>query len=674
MSKAGRLARASRQSPSVEPLGDRLNAASVRGAEPMAATSPSTTVSGTPPVAGTTPSTGGGAAATEPLLTRLSAHLTDATVVVCGLVFVVLVADILYEIVGREYLGGAPEWTGDVADYALVWLALLGGSVAVGERSEPSIKVLVERASNRLRQLYDGVADGLALFIYSYLLIYGWQLMSFIAGTKSEAGIATGYVAAAVPIAGGVMLFHKLTQLAAERGLIRNTLGAGVVALGYLAIRTHALGNIAQAWVYLPLIVLLVVGLLSGTPIAEALLASAALTFGLTNLFSSEVSFTQQVYSGLNVFTLVAVPLFLLTGIIVAYSLAAPSLYALCKSLLGWLPGGLGVADIGASAIFADISGSAVADTVAMTETFFPELTADGYPAEFSAGMQAAAGTLGLLFPPSISMLLFASVATVSVGALFSALVVPGLLVTISFAVVCMLVAKRRGYGSRTPFSGKSTLKATWRALPALGTLAIVLGGIFGGVFTATEAGAVAAAYSALVAALGYRRHDSKMFVAAVRAAIATTGRVGFIISAALVFGWYMIQNNGPQNVVSLISRLHAPVVVTLIIVIVFLVIVSTVLEASTTVLVVVPLLLPLLAELHVNLVHFAVLSQLASAVGLILPPVGLCLFVVSSSVRVPIGAAARAALPFLLALAVDIALVLFIPSLTTELPQLLHL
>jgi C4-dicarboxylate transporter, DctM subunit len=386
------------------------------------------------------------------------------------------------------------------------------------------------------------------------------------------------------------------------------------------------------------------------------------------------VSFTQQVYSGLNVFTLVAVPLFLLTGVIVAYSLAAPTLYGLCKSLLGWLPGGLGVADIGASAIFADISGSAVADTVAMTETFVPELTADGYPAEFSAGMQAAAGTLGLLFPPSISMLLFASVATVSVGALFSALIVPGLLVTISFAVVCVLVAKRRGYGSRTPLDGRQTAKMAWRALPALGTLVIVLGGIFGGVFTATEAGAVAAAYSAIVAALGYRRRDAKLFVPAVRAAVVTTGRVGFIISAALVFGWYLIQNNGPQNVVSLISQMHAPVVVTLIIVIIFLIIVSTVLEASTTVLVVVPLLLPLLAELHVSLVHFAVLSQLASAAGLILPPVGLCLFLGASSVRVPMGAAARAAVPFLLALVVDIALVLFIPSLTTELPQLLHL
>jgi C4-dicarboxylate transporter, DctM subunit len=648
MIRAGRLARASKRSPDAEALG---------GGDPAA-----------------TEGTGEDAAERDPLLTRLSARLVDITVVVCALVFAALVADILYEIVGREWLGGAPEWTGDVADYALVWLALLGGSAAVGTRTEPCIRVLVDRASGQLLHTYEGVADGLAVFIYSYLLIYGWQLMSFIAGTKSEAGIPTGYVAAAVPVAGGVMLFHKLTQLAAEPGLIRDALAAVLVALGYLAVQTHALSSIPQSWVYLPLALLLIVGLMFGTPIAESLLAAAAITFGLTNMFSSEVSFTQQVYSGLDVFTLVAVPLFLLTGVIVAYSLAAPSLYKLCKSLLGWLPGGLGVADIGASAIFADISGSAVADTAAMTETFFPELTADGYPPGFAAGMQAAAGTLGLLFPPSISMLLFASVATVSVGALFSALVIPGLLVTVSFAVVCVLIAKRRGYGSRAPFRGKTAARSLWVALPALGTLAIVLGGIFGGVFTATEAGAVAAAYSAVIAALGYRRSDAKMFVPAVRAAVATTGRVGFIISAALVFGWYLIQNNGPQDVVNLIAQMHAPVLVTLVIVILFLVIVSTVLEASTTVLVVVPLLLPLLAQLNVNLVHFAVLSQLASAVGLILPPVGLCLFVVSSSVRVPIGAAAKAALPFVFALAVDIALVLLIPSLTTELPQLLHL
>lgn len=610
----------------------------------------------------------------EPWPTRLSGYLTSVTIAVCGLVFVALVADVLYEIIGREYLGGAPEWTGDVADYALVWLALLGGSVAVGDQSEPSIRFLADRVRGPVRQGCDGVAAGLTVFIYSYLLVYGWQLMSFIAGTKSEAGIPTGYVAAAVPVAGGVMLFHKLTQLAAKPELLRTVVGAVLVALGYLAIHTHAMGGITQGWSYLPLVLLLVAGLLTGTPIAEALLASAALTFGLTSMFSSEVSFTQQVYSGLNVFTLVAVPLFLLTGVIVGHSLAAPSLYRLCKSFLAWLPGGLGVADVGASAIFADISGSAVADTAAMTETFVPELTADGYPAEFAAGMQAAAGTLGLLFPPSISMLLFASVAAVSVGALFSALIVPGVLVTVSFALVCMVVAKRRGYGSRVPFSGRAAGLATWRALPALGMLVIVLGGIFGGVFTATEAGAVAAAYSAIVAAIGYRKRGEKVFMPTLRAAVATTGRVGFIISAALVFGWFLIQDNGPQNVVNLISQMHAPVDVTLIIVIVFLIIVSTVLEASTTILVVVPLLLPLLASLNVNLVHFAVLSQLASAVGLILPPVGLCLFVVSSSARVPIGKAARAALPFVLALALDIVLVLFIPSLTTALPQLLHL
>lgn len=611
----------------------------------------------------------------------LSKRLTALTICLCVLALAGLVGVVLYEIIGREFLAGARPWTNDVSDYLFIWLVFLGGSVAVADRSEPSIGVVIDRLPERVRRACVGAADGVSVFVFSYLLIYGWKLTAFLAPTMTQSGFSFALVAAAVPVGAGLMLFHKLVHLSGTLARLQARQGAlflfpcaAVVAAGFIAVGEHSLGNVSQGSVYLPLLAILIAALALGTPIGEALLGAAAITYGLTDALSSGLALTQQVYSELDVFTFVAIPLFLLTGVIIAHSAAAPRLSEFCKSLVGWVPGGLAVADIAASAIFADISGSAVADTVALTHTFVPELVADGYPLEFAGGMQAAAGTLGILYPPSISMLLFASVTSTSVGALFAALVVPAVLVTVSFSVVCIVIAKRRGYGSRGAFRPRSAGIALWRAVPAIATLAIVLGGLFEGIFTATEAGAVAATYSLLIAGLGYRERGKRTFAPAAKTAVSTIGRVGFIISAALVFGWYLVQNNGPQRLIGAITGLHASVDVTLLVLTLFLIVISTVAESSTTILVVVPLLLPSLAIMNVNLLHFGVLLQLAAATGLILPPLGLCLFLVSSAAGVSIMAAGRAAVPFVITLGVNIALVLFLPQLTTTLPRLLNL
>lgn len=631
------------------------------------------------------PDTDSGAQSGESKLVRglvaLSKVLGAITVFVGICVFAALVGVVLYEIIGRDFLGGARTWTNDVSDDLFIWLVLLGGSVAVADRSEPSISMIADRMNPAMRRFCAGFSDGVSIFVFAYLLVYGVRLTSFLVPTMTQSGFSAGYVAASVPVCAGLMLLHKLVQLAqglesadTKERATRLVVGALVVGVGFAVVSTHALDTIDQRLVYVPLLAILALSLALGTPIGEALLAAAAVTYGLTDAFSSGLSLTQQVYSGLDVFTFVAIPLFLLTGVIVASTSAAPRLAEFCKALLGWLPGGLAVADIAASAVFADVSGSAVADTVALTQTFVPELVSDGYPIEFAGGMQAAAGTLGILYPPSISMLLFASVTSTSVGALFAALLVPAVIVTLSFTIVCVVLARRRGYGTRSRFQTRSTWRAFWRALPAFATLAIVLGGIFGGVFTATEAGAVAATYSLIVAALGYRERGQRVFIPAARNAVATVGRVGFIIAAALVFGWYLVQNNGPQDLVSAITGPHLPVDLTLLIIILFLILVSTVAESSTTILVIVPLLLPSLAVMNVNLLHFGVLLQLAAATGLILPPLGLCLFLVSAAAGVSVTAAGRAAVPFVITLAVNIVLVLAIPQLTTTLPRLLGL
>ncbi|HEY4280943.1 MAG TPA: TRAP transporter large permease subunit [Conexibacter sp.] len=611
------------------------------------------------------------------LLARVGSATRVARVVtlaLTGAAMVALVLVVLYEIVGRELLsGGAAPWTNEISTYLLVWIVFLGAGLAVTDRSEPAVELFVSRLPRRVAREVNDVADAVSVFLFVYLLVYGIQLINLVGSEHSPAsGISLAWVVAAVPVGAALMLFFKLSLLLSRLRLRPLLLAAAAVALG-LFVAGHSF-QLSEGWFYIATLGILALCLLVGVPIGESMLAGAVLGLGLTSPFTANVAYVQGLVSGLENFTFVAIPLFLLTGALVAHTGAATRLASFSRSLVGWLPGGLAVADVGASAVFADISGSAVADTVALSSSMIPELEREGYPREFAAGLQASAGTLGVLFPPSISTLIYASVASVSVGAMFAALLIPGLLVAFSFAVTASLLCWRKGWGVRTGFSVKTVGTSGMSAAPALFTVVVVLGGIFSGLFTATEAGAVAVTYIMVAGVLGYRTGGQRFALDALVDAVRNTGRVGFIIGAALAFGEAMVANSGPQDLVNAIGGISSNPTVVMLLLLAGLVFVSTVLEPSTTPLVVVPVLLPLLNSVGVDLIKFGVLMQIDAAMALLLPPIGLCLFLVSSTVNVTVEQTAKWAAPFIFALFVDLLLVLFIGPLTGWLPTVLTL
>ncbi len=579
---------------------------------------------------------------------------------------------VLYGIVSRELLpGGQPVWTNEISNYLFIWCTFIGASISVRDHAEPSVAFVVDRLGARSATIVRQVVDGFALFAFVYLAYYGVAITQHVEGQISPAsGLPVTFVAAAVPCGGALMAAFKASEIVRRRSLPAVAVAVAVVTGGMLVVAIHGLLSGAA---FFPLAIGgLLVLLALGLPIGESLLVTGILAWSLTSGFASNLSYVQSLFEGLNDFTFVAIPLFLLTGALVAHTGAARKLTRFSRSVVGWLPGGLPVADVAASAVFADISGSAVADTVALSSGIVPEMVEEGYPLPFAAGLQASAGTLGVLFPPSISTLIYASVANVSVSRMFAALLLPGLLVAATFAVAASVLAWRHGWGRRQRFDPRHLVRTGWSATPALAVIAIVLGGIFSGIFTATEAGAVAAFYVGAVGLAESRRRVGTMAKAAVADAVRYTGRVCFIIGAALAFGGVLVLKNGPQQLVTALGGIGHDRIVVLVILLAGLVVVNSVLEPSTTPLVVVPILIPLLATYGESLVHFGVMLQLDAAIALLLPPLGLCLFLVASVAKVRMESAARWALPFIGVLVVDLGIVLFVPGFTTWLPNLM--
>jgi C4-dicarboxylate transporter, DctM subunit len=422
--------------------------------------------------------------------------------------------------------------------------------------------------------------------------------------------------------------------------------------------------------VWLPIIVALAL-LLLGVPVSVALGVGAALA--LAESHTSLVIVGQQLFNGLNSTVLLAIPFYMYTGAVMERSGLADRLIDLAKALVGSFRGGLGMVDVVASMFFADISGSATADTAAIGSVMVPGLKKAGYSAPYSAALQSASGSLGLLFPPSISQIVYAYVAQISPAKLFAASLIPGIMVAFSFMVVNYLAALRFNYPRGDRFSfvqlGRALRGAAWALLAPV----LILGGIFSGIVTPTEAGVVAGLYVTLVGFLVYRSLTLRSMGAVLAKTVRNTARVMFLLGSALILGLYLIREQVPQAVAAHLGGVaHSPLVLLLLINVILL-FAHTVLETIASIIVIVPVLLPLFGVAGVDLVYFGIILLVNSAIGINFPPVGFCLYIGASIAEVPLEAAARAILPFLAMLVVDLILVTLLPNLSLWLPSVIH-
>lgn len=418
------------------------------------------------------------------------------------------------------------------------------------------------------------------------------------------------------------------------------------------------------------LLALFVALLVVGVPIAIAMIAASSVV-----IFQEGIPLTivaQRVFAGLQSFPLLAVPLFTLAGSLMNECGISERLFAFTRALVGHIRGGLAQTAVIGNVFLAGISGSSVADTAATTRVLVPQLERNGYSRAFGAALASCAGTLGPIIPPSILMVLYAWQANVSLGALFMAGVIPGLVIAASLATVIAILSRIRKYPTSGAFSG-SVLWTSFRdAIWALMMPVIILVGFRLGAVTATEIAGIAALYSALVGMFVYRTLSWKQVPAILRTTARETGVILIIAGAAAPFSWILGIEQAPQAIVAAVQAVTTEPWMVLLILNVALLIAGMFMETIAIMVILVPILIPLLAAMHVDLVHFGVVLLVNLVIGQLTPPVGVLLFVSMTIAKVSLNALLRELWPFLIGLVVALALITYLPGLSLTLPKLL--
>jgi tripartite ATP-independent transporter DctM subunit len=383
----------------------------------------------------------------------------------------------------------------------------------------------------------------------------------------------------------------------------------------------------------------------------------------------------QRLLSGLNSFPLLAVPLFIMTGFLANASGIADRLFNFLLGIFGRVRGSLGYVNVTSSLAFSWMSGAAIADAAGLGSVLVPAMRKRGYEEGFALGLTGASALIGPIMPPSIPAIIYAVTAGVSVGALFFAGVIPALVLAAVLCVHVFLYSRRGGVPvAAEPAVDRAALcRLTLRALPVLFTPVIILGGILGGVFTPTEAAAAAVTY-VLVLSAAYRSLSwAALYQVSLRTA-ATAGSILLIVSAATLFGWIIAREQGPQMAATAILRVTSDPVIFLILVNVGLLVTGMLLEPVAALLITVPVLLPVSAQFGVDPLHLGIVMILNLVIGLLTPPVGLVLYVLSSVTGSPFRTVVRGSLPFLVPLVATLVLVTFWPALSLALPRWLGL
>jgi len=379
-----------------------------------------------------------------------------------------------------------------------------------------------------------------------------------------------------------------------------------------------------------------------------------------------------KLFSGLDNFGIMAIPFFILAGTFLTRGGVARRMIAFTTSLVGHLPGGLGLAGIAACAMFAAISGSSVATVVAIGSIMIPAMVDYGYPRRFAVGVISTSGSLGILVPPSIILVLYGVSTNTSIGALFMAGIVPGIILALMLAVVTFLVASRNGYPRMKRASAGAQFKAFLDSFWGLLLIGIVLGGIYGGIFTPTEAAAVAAVYAFVITVFVYKELRLVDVPKVLLQAASMSSMLLYIITNAVLFSFLMTHEQIPQAMAAWIVDKNFSIWMFLLVVNVILLMAGNVMDPSSIVLIMAPILHPLATKLGINPVHLGVLMIVNTEVGLCHPPVGLNLYIASSIAKMGIGEVTIAVLPWLCAMLVFLGLITYVPEISLWLPKLL--
>ncbi|ALC86389.1 C4-dicarboxylate ABC transporter permease [Bacillus sp. FJAT-22090] len=411
--------------------------------------------------------------------------------------------------------------------------------------------------------------------------------------------------------------------------------------------------------------------LLVGVPIAISLGISAlvAIYFGSTLPLGI---IAQKAFTSLDSFPLLAIPFFMLAGVLMSKGGVSKRLLDMAAAMVGWIVGGLSLVTVVASMFFAAISGSGPATVAAIGGFMIPEMKKKRYDGGFAAAVSASAGSIGVIIPPSIPFVLYGVIGSVSVGSMFLAGILPGILIGIALMITAYIIAKKRGYTSEQNaiFSFKDVLKATFDAKWALLIPVIILGGIYGGFFSPTEAAVVAVVYSLIVGLYVYKELTWKTVYECFREAVVINATTMIIIGLSVSFAYFMTLEQVPNDISTFLTELSTNPIVILIAINIILLIVGMFIDTISALVILTPILLPIVVAVGIDPIHFGVILVSNLAIGFITPPLGVNLFVASSVGNVKFERIVMAVIPFLFSMIICLIVITFVPSLSLWLPS----
>jgi len=416
---------------------------------------------------------------------------------------------------------------------------------------------------------------------------------------------------------------------------------------------------------------LLLALLFAGTPVHVALGVASLLYFIGADIPASAAVHTM--INGINSFPLIAIPFFVLAGQLMNASGFTDRIFALARGLFGWAPGGLGHVNIGSSMIFAGMSGAAVADAGGLGAVEIKAMRDAGYDRGFAVGITAASSTIGPIIPPSLPLIIYGVVAEVSIGQLFAAGLVPGLLMALALMVMVHVLAVRRGYPRDRTFARRELLGLFGRALLPLFAPVLIIGGIVFGIFTPTEAAVAAVVYTLLVGGLVFRTLDWRAVCSILVETAEITASILMIVASAALFAWVLTLNQVAVDLAGLLTGVTENPTLLLLLIMLLVFVVGFFLETIAAITILAPLVLPVALAAGIDPVHLGIVLVLNLMIGLLTPPVGMVLYVLAKVSRLKFEECVRATLPFLVPLVLVLLLLVVFPSVALWLPGVLY-
>ena len=573
---------------------------------------------------------------------------------------------VLGGVVSRYAFNSSFSWTEEGGLWLFTWLIFTVLPIAIHRSKNIAIPILRDMLPPAGQAVVAFLAAAVVTYTGIRLLTAGWTIAGITSGNSITLGLPSWWQYAVIPISACVLLLYQLLAALRIAESRRAELAAfGFAVLVWLVIDFFQLTDIQSSNPTLLLAISFVVTLAMGVPVAFCMLFAAFVASDAGDLLPP-AAVVHNMVVGSSKFVLLAIPLFIAAAQMMNAGGLTVRLIGLARALVGHLRGGLAQVNVLTSVMFGFDSGSSTADAALLSKMMVPEMKRNGYPAPFCCAVIASSAILPNVIPPSIAMLVFASIANVSVGKLFLAGILPGLLIAMLLMCMVYVIARRKGYGDATPAPSWAAVSGPLvQAIPALMLSVLIIGGIRFGIVTATEAGVVAVVYALGIGMFLYKDLKLPELWRCLRESSIDAGLVGFMIGVAAPFAWVLIAGRVPQQFLQVMLEYVSQPWVILLILNVLMLIAGAFLDLTAIMLIVVPLSMPLILQLGIDPVHFGIIVIINLMMGGLTPPYGLLIFIPSAITGTPVQATFRAVTPFLLILVVALMMITYIPAIS---------